>query len=96
MTDHVVHRCADRLGETAVSEGGRVGVVLDRLLVHNEVYFIRCHANLEATRVTSVVHLLFFYQDKQTHTILSAVIRRLPSDCVRPVTARVWQADTLG
>lgn len=49
MADHVVHGCTDRLGETPVSERGRVGIVLDRLLVDDEVYFIRSHANLEVT-----------------------------------------------
>lgn len=49
VTDHIIHRCTDRLGKTSVSEGGWVSIVLDGLLVHDEVYFICCHANLKAT-----------------------------------------------
>lgn len=60
MTDHVVHRCADRFGETAVSKRGGVGIVLDRLLVHDEVYFICCHTNLEATGHDFNTLLFFF------------------------------------
>lgn len=59
MTDHVVHRCTDWLGESSVSERGWVGVVLDCLLVHDEVYFICCHTNLEETEVIDNCYIVF-------------------------------------
>lgn len=92
MTDHIVHRCTDRLGETSVSERGWVGVVFDCLLVHNEVYFICCHPNLEAQGhnccIIVVVH------DVETQTI-PVTIMCLPSDCLQLVAIRVWLTDML-
>lgn len=93
MTDHVVHRCTDRLGETPVSERRWVGVVLDCLLVRDEVYFIRCHTNLEATGHNCHVVFVVFH-DMKTQTLL-VVIRCSPSNCVQLVAVRVWRADML-
>lgn len=93
MTDHVVHRCTDRLGETTISERGWVGVMFDCLLVHNEVYFICCHANLKATGHNYCVVFVVF-QDIETQTIL-VVIRFLPSDCMQLAAVRVWLTDML-
>ncbi len=93
MTDHVVHRRTDWLGETPVSERGWVGVVLDCLLVHDEVYFICCHSNLEATGHNCYVVFVVFH-DTETQTLL-VVSECLPSGCVQLVAVHVWLADML-
>lgn len=49
VTDHIVHRGTHWFREAPVSKWGRVRVVLDGLLVHDEVYFICCHTDLETT-----------------------------------------------
>lgn len=48
VTDHVVHRRAHWFREAPVSKRGWVRVVHDCLLVHDEIYFICCHTNLES------------------------------------------------
>lgn len=71
VTDHVVHRCTHRLGETPVSERGWVRTVLDCLLMYNEIYFICCHANLERTVRNSLVGICYFCAT-QKHTLSNA------------------------